>query len=126
MLILLLGIYTTATFGVSVKSFYCCNKLKSTTLAFTQSAEKSCGMEQGGMDNCCRTTYHFYKVKDNHLGETVYSGMEKVNIDCAFANPFIEAPSLHTTSLNSAANLINPPPLKGSIPIYIFNCTYRI
>jgi hypothetical protein len=125
-LLLLLGIYTTATLGVSVKSFYCCNKLKSTTIAFTQTAEKTCGMEEDGMDNCCRTTYHYYKVKDNHFGENTYSGMEKVFTDWSFSHTTIEATSIYATSLNSIAYKSNPPPLKGIIPIYIYNCTYRI
>ena len=123
-LIILFCTYAAASFGVSIKQFYCCNQLKSTTISYAAVEESSCGMSHK-MKNCCKTKVKFVKSQDTHFAKTGLTSM-----------PFIE---LHTnaTSFYSINQLVsyksaiavpqsNPPPLQTSIPLYQFYCNYRI
>lgn len=123
-LVLLISIYTTATFGLSVKSFYCCDKLKSTSIAYTPTADEKCGMDVK-MDKCCKTTYKFFKVKDNHYGEGNAWSLVKLFTELHFATPAFQPVAITQSSFN-VAQYSNPPPLRNGIPIYLFDCVYRI
>ena len=123
-LILLISIYTTATFGFSVKQFYCCNKLKSTSIAFTQTADQKCGMDKK-MDKCCKTTYKYFKVKDNHISNGSSAEPVKLFSDFEFPIPVYKAVALAGTH-TPIADYSNPPPLHHGIPVYILNCVFRI
>ncbi|MDP1842398.1 MAG: hypothetical protein Q8K64_03170 [Sediminibacterium sp.] len=124
LLLLLIGIYTTASIGFSIKQFYCCNKLKSTSIAFTTSSDKKCGMD-ADKDFCCKTTYQYFKVKDNHLGEPGFNGLTKDFVDVELIHPTFSL-NLGFTKTNEAAYFSNPPPLNNGIPIYLLHCVYRI
>src|SRR5690242_7488454 len=62
-IILLLSIYSLSIFGVTLKEFYCCGKLKSLTVTISKDTEAGKGTDDG----CCKTKYHSFKVKDNHV-----------------------------------------------------------
>jgi len=123
-IILLINIYGTSTFGVSVKQFYCCGKLKSISFSLTPDAKRTCsnGIEKSG---CCDTRYQFFKVKDNHIaGSQISSRFE----------PFI-ALHLYTSSIReiifvSQKALIsyrsNAPPMQTGVSLFIYNCVFRI
>ncbi len=123
-LILLISIYTTATFGFSVKQFFCCNQLKSISVAFTPSSDKKCGMDDK-MDNCCKTKYTYCKVKDNHFGEPSFKSSHQDYSIVALQsqehnNPFT------SKVFSVVAFYSNPPPLHRAIPIYKLDCVFRI
>lgn len=120
----MLIIYTSATFGFSVKQFYCCNKLKSTSIAFTTSFEKKCGMD-GKMDNCCKTKYQFFKVKDAHFSGGNNPDLVKHFTQVDLYIPFFEQ-VVFTNILPTVANYCNPPPLRNNIPIYLLGSVFRI
>lgn len=123
-LILLICIYTTATFGVGIRSFYCCDKLKSTTFVFTPTSTQKCNGKQA-TGKCCKTKYQLLKVKDTHVASSDVTGPVK-----HFSDLYVSIPSFQTIAL--ATPQINPqyysnaPPLHNGLPLYIFHCVYRI
>ena len=61
-LILLICIYSLATMGFSLKQFYCCGNLKTVSLSLSGG-----GKINPGKNGCCKTTYQFFKVNQNHI-----------------------------------------------------------
>ncbi len=120
----MLIIYTSATFGFSVKQFYCCNKLKSTSIAFTSSEDKKCGMDDK-MDNCCKTKYQFFKIKDAHFSEGNTTDLVNCFTLAHFYKPFFEQ-VVFTYPQTIVANYCYPPPLRNAIPIYLLVSVFRI
>ncbi len=123
-LILLFCIYAAASFGVSIKQFYCCNQLKSTTISYAAVEESSCGMSHK-MKNCCKTKVKFIKSQVTHFAKTGLTSMPSLELHT------------NTTSFYSINQLVsykgaiavpqsNPPPLQTSVPLYQFYCNYRI
>ncbi len=80
-LIILISIYSTAVVGFSLREFYCCGKLKSVSVTFSQDAKQKCS--KGNGSGCCGNKYQFFKVKDNH-----------------FASDDVNIPVKHFTDLN--------------------------
>jgi hypothetical protein len=123
-LILLILIYTSATFGMVVKEFYCCGKLKSVSLLFSneskQKAEKKT-IETG----CCKTKYFSSKVKDNHV---------QVDAIALNANHFVQLDihlsykpiSFVNPQVNVTSGINDPPLLHSDTPVYIFIRSIRI
>lgn len=123
-LILLICVYSFATMGFSLKQFYCCGKLNSTTLAFFQEEKQSCskGNEKSG---CCDNKYQFFKVKDKHINaDDVHSPVKH------FIDLHLYTPSFQDISFASQKPVVayrsNAPPLHTGVPIYIYNCVFRI
>lgn len=123
-LILLISIYTTATFGIGVKQFFCCYQLKSTSIAFAPSIEKKCGMDDK-MDNCCKTKYTYCKVKDTHFGKSSFKGLDN-NFYIVSVQPFVAINQFTEQIFAAVAYNSNPPPLQQAIPIYKLDCSFRI
>ena len=123
-LIVLISIYTTATFGIGVKSFYCCNKLKSTTITFTVTAKEKCNTK-GMKGGCCKTKFQFFKVKDNHVAADNVISPAKSFTDLHFTIPSFQMLTAVPQQI-IVAHYSNAPPLHNGLPIYIFNCVYRI
>jgi hypothetical protein len=123
-IILLLGIYSLSTLGLSLKSFYCCGKLKSVTVSIAQDQQQKCANDDGTND-CCKTKYQFFKVKDNHVaGDVLTAPVIHFCYLHLFTSPYqvINYPS----EKNEIANLSNAPPLHHTVPGYIFNCVFRV
>jgi hypothetical protein len=123
-LVLLISIYTTATFGFGVKQFFCCYKLKSTSIAFAPSIEKKCGMDDK-MGNCCKTKYTYCKVKDIHFGKSSFKGLEN-NCYMVSFQPFVAINTFTEQIFAAVAYNSKPPPLQQAIPIYKLDCSFRI
>lgn len=122
-IILLLGIYSFSTLGLSLKSFYCCGKLKSVTVSISHQQQKC--RNDDGMNNCCNTKFQFFKVKDNHVaGDLVSAPALQFCYLHLFTSPYrvINFPSAN----NDPANLINAPPLHQRVSVYLFNCVFRV
>lgn len=124
--ILLLIIYTTATFGFSIKRFYCCGKLKSVSFVINQNTKANCkiGNEKNG---CCENKYLTLKVKDNYIATVGLVNSGKHFIDFFTFTSFYQSPDF--TRFQQIKTFVNPgdaPPLHDGVPVYILNCTYRI
>ena len=123
-LILLISIYALSSFGIGIKQFYCCGKLKSTSITILQEAKEKCGMgdEKSG---CCQTEFKILKVKDTHIADDAINNSVKHFSEIIIVNQSFE--TVPTVQQQVVVN--NPghaPPLHQDIPLYIFNCTYRI
>jgi hypothetical protein len=122
--ILLLSIYAVSTLGLSLKRFYCCGKLKSVTVSVADDQQQKRGNDDG-MNDCCKTKYQFYKVKDNHVAADVINTpvLHFINLHL-FTSSFevLNYPSEEVY----VAYQSNAPPLFHAVPDYIFNCVFRI
>jgi hypothetical protein len=120
--ILLITIYSAATFGMSVKEFYCCGKLTSVSISFNNIGKE----KQTKDDGCCKTKFHFSKVKDSHVASHAVTFNAK-----HFAYSDIEFSALNSFTftnapLDASGGIHDPPILHGNTPIYIFISTFRI
>jgi hypothetical protein len=122
-LILLICIYSMSTFGIGIRQFYCCGRLKSTNITFLQQELKEkCG-KGGTTDGCCQAKYKSLKVKDSHIAADGVITPSKYFTDLYSYTPSFEVLTL-ANQPKVVANAIHAPP---STPgIYIFHCTYRI
>lgn len=121
-LILLTCIYSLSTFGVSLKQFYCCGKLKSVTISLAKDCRDKCSKGDND-DNCCKTKYQFFKVKDKHFASAQLAVKH-------YASPISFKPSYQNVFfVSEPVNIINgrhTPPLYSGVPIYISNCVFRV
>lgn len=122
-LILLISIYSLSTFGVSLKEFYCCGKLKSVTVTLADDSKDKCG-KGDNKDGCCKTKYQFFKVKDKHIATGELATLAKhFTVNVSFT------PGYQSLLLPRQVAVINgshAPPLYTGVPIYISNCVFRV
>lgn len=124
-LILLICIYTFSTFGIGVKQFYCCGKLKSTDITFVQQESKEkCG-KGDAMGGCCKTKFKSLKVKDSHVAADAINTPVKHFTDLHLFMPSYKVMALANKPID-IANSSHAPPLHYDVAIYILHCTYRI
>lgn len=123
-IIFLICIYMLSSFGVGMRQFYCCGKLKSTTISFVQEAKGKCGKgdEKSG---CCQTKFKSLKVKDTHIAADDISNPVKHFTDLHLFTSSFEV----ITLANEQIDITNPshaPPTHHGILVYILNCNFRI
>jgi hypothetical protein len=123
-LILLICIYALSSFGVGIKQFYCCGKLKSTSVSLVEDSKEKCakGDKKSG---CCKTKFNSLKVKDTHIAADDISNPVKHFTDIHLFIPSFELVAL----VNEPMDIANPshaPPAHHGIPVYILNCNFRI
>ena len=123
-IILLLSIYSLSTLGLSLKSFYCCGKLKSVTVSITQYQQQKCANDDGTSD-CCKTKYQFFKVKDNHVAGDIISTPVLHFIYLHLFTPSFQVNNFPSEQIN-VVNKCHAPPLLHGVSDYIFNCVFRI
>ena len=123
-LILLICVYSLATMGFSLRQFYCCGKLKSTTFSLALGEQKSCnkGNEKSG---CCDNKYQFFKVKDKHISSDEVDSPAKHFVDLHLYTLSFQDISF-ASQKPGVAYRSNAPPLHTGVPIYIYNCVFRI
>jgi hypothetical protein len=123
-IIILICIYSLATVGFTLKQFYCCGNLESITLSFGHDKEKKCNRGEGR--SCCNNKYQFFKgVNDNHISADNitlpinYFTDLQLNYLSFVINIFaVKQPALVYN--------IHSPPLQTEVPLYIYNCVFRI
>lgn len=123
-LILLICIYALSSFGVGIKQFYCCGKLKSTSVSLVEDSKEKCakGDKKSG---CCKTKFNSLKVKDTHIAADDISNPVKHFTDIHLFIPSFEVVAL-VNELMDIANPSHAPPAHHGIPVYILNCNFRI
>lgn len=123
-LILLICMYALTSFGIGIQQFYCCGKLKSTSISFLQEVKEKCsnGNEKNG---CCQTQFTSLKVKDTHIPAGAISNSVNIFPDIVLFNSSFDAVELltHQTIVNNPGH---SPPLLKATPLYILNCNFRI
>lgn len=123
--ILLLSLYSLSSLGLSLKSFYCCGKLKSVTVTITHEQQKQCSKSDDGKSDCCKTKFQIFKVKDNHVAGDV---INTPALNFVYLHLFTESFQIanHPSEQMIIANKSNAPPLLHGVPDYIFNCVFRV
>lgn len=119
-IILLLVSYSLATMGISLNQFYCCGKLKSVTVTLSQDIKQKCSKK-----GCCENKYQFVKVKDNHVTANEMTSPVK-NFTNLHSFDFTFEDVIPDYQMITVANKINAPPLYSHVPIYIYNCVFRV
>lgn len=122
-LLFLICIYSLSTFGVSIKEFYCCDKLRSVTVTLQHSENQKYGKED--RSGCCKTKFQFYKVNDKHFAADILSSPVKHFTDLVSFPAYhqIIFPDVQQAAIASSNHA---PPLYNGIPAYISNCVFRI
>lgn len=120
--ILVLFSYAVSVTGLTVSSFYCCGKLKSTKIVFASSHKKSCTAKMDGK-KCCRYDESFVKVNDNHFGSTAefVPDVHVAEVVYFDANSFLQK---DFSSL--ITHYSNAPPEGLHVPVYLRNRVFRI
>ena len=121
--ILLILIYSMSTFGVSLKEFYCCGKLKSVSVVIADIQKNKCD-NTSKEEGCCKTKYQYFKVKDNHLTTTYVTTALKHYTDLYSSLP-IHKPALFNKTVTKIPSPSDAPPLRA-VPVYLINCVFRI
>lgn len=123
-IILLICVYSLATIGFTLKHFYCCGKFKSITLSLAHQEEDKCakGDDKSG---CCDSKFQFLKVRDNHISANEAGFPVKCFVDLHLYTPSFQDISF-VSQKTTIANRSNAPPLYQGVPIYIYNCVFRI
>ena len=123
-LFILLCIYTLSSLGVGVNKFYCCGILQTTGLTLGQSTGNSCG-NGDEKDGCCKTNFKSLQIKDSHVASgDVTVALNHFTLLNLFTPSFSCIPV--AISAMEIAYASHAPPVRQSIPIYIFYCVYRI
>ena len=122
--ILLLTIYSVATFGMSVKQLYCCGNLKSVSISINI-ADKEKNEKQTKNNGCCKTKYHSFKVKDNHITSNKIILTEKQFV-YIFNYPVALTSIIFPNSTPDSFNTIHGPLFSSGVPLYVYNCIFRI
>jgi hypothetical protein len=124
-LILLILIYTSSTFGMVVKEFYCCGKLTSVSFSLENDSKlKKCN--QVNMPGCCKTKIFSSKVKDNHTPSFAVSLPVKYFTQILPRFSAFNVVSLANSEFDFSRGAHDPPLLHSSTPIYIFLRVIRI
>ena len=113
-----------SSFGVAFKEFYCCGKLKTISVILAD-AGKDQADKSTGKDECCKTKFQFFKVKDKHIAAekataplNLYTTLPPT-IPVIPSAPFV---AQHIDFINGS----HAPPLHTGVPIYISNRVFRI
>ena len=114
-----------ATFGVSLKQFYCCGKLKSVTFSvIAEDGKEKCVF--GDKEGCCKTKYHSFKVKDKHFStEAFKTPPATYGTHLAAFIPAWQSLSFFPNQV-VIINGSHAPPLYSGVPAYISICVFRI
>jgi len=123
-LILLICIYALSSFGVGIKQFYCCGKLKSTSISFAEDSKIKCA-KGDKKSECCKTKFNSLKVKDTHIAADDISNPVKHFTDVHLFTLSFEVVALANGPMG-IANTSHAPPAHYGIPVYILNCNFRI
>lgn len=110
--------------GVSLKSFYCCGKLKSVSVSLSQDLPNN-RTKADNSNDCCKTKYQVVKVRDTHVvADHVNSPVKNFIALDVFPTSFQTIHVPFQKDLIEDKN--NAPPLIHGVSGYIFNCVFRI
>ena len=123
-LIFLISIYTLSVLGIGIRQFYCCGKLKSTSITLILEVKEKCG-KSDAMKGCCKTKFKNFKIKDSHVAADEIAGFVKHFTELHLSIPSFEIKALANEPI-VVANTSHAPPERHAVPIYILHCAYRI
>ena len=120
-ILFLLGIYSIASFGIGVNSYYCCGKLTSISISFIDQREAKTSKTTGV--SCCNTKHQFAKVNDSHIAS---AAVFQFNHSFVLNVPVYAGILFFTNHKDQSTEFSHGPPLLYSSPLYMLHCDYRI
>ena len=121
-LILLICMYAISSVGVGISQFYCCGKLKTTSLSFNHADNIKCGK---GMQGCCKTTFKSLQVKDSHVAASSIFNPSGSFLDVFFNYANLSVKKVYVTDIKLLYADTAPPP-HFNVPFYTLHCAYLI
>lgn len=124
--ILLVSMYAISCIGIGIKQFYCCGKLKSTSISYVQ---QQCVNEKCGIGKCktgcCKDDYRFFKLSEDHIASSYLLAPEKQESEWHAIYP-AEQVLITRFKPVPVSNKSHAPPPRYGVPAFVFNCVYRI
>lgn len=125
---LLTLLYISTSTGATIHMHYCMGELAGWGLGHTESKTCSkCGMENAETkeNGCCNDEHTFLKNNtDQKVTESTFREIQLVTTALpAFFIPILSFDYTRVTKTNPISHI---PPLDHVVPIYIFDCIYRI
>lgn len=121
-------LFLSSSMGMTVHMHFCMDKLIEANLWHTATQDaacSNCGMKTKDTQGCCKDEQKVFKT-DNYQ----QSDVTKIPALEAFALALPAQPLyLETVIISSRVKQLprsNAPPDAGSVPTYLFNCTFRI
>jgi len=122
---ILATLYLLVTCGVSVNFHYCMGKLRSVDVGY--SANDRCG--KCGMSTkksgCCHDQTHWFKVNDNHQGNTAFVSISAPAMDIAHPEPVQSLAPIFYHLITTSGNH-SPPLLRSQQDLNTLYCVFRI
>lgn len=129
LLTFLVFLYLGTSSGFAMHFHYCMNELIGTSLVETALEDcENCGMEKSStIDNgCCKEEYKQLKVDTNESIEDFALQMMQT-LSTSLPPATFEIPSFLQLATSAADYpLVNSPPEKAKVPVYLRNCVFRI
>ena len=122
-LILLSFCYLLSVTGMGISKFYCCGKLKSSTIVFSAGDKKQCTAKMSSK-MCCKYLQSFHKINDSH--ETGNFTVAPELFAIVIAEHFPEYRFEKVYSNTNSWYFTNAPPEQKRIPVFLLNCNFRI
>ncbi len=119
----LIVVYSTISFGFSVKSHFCCGKLKSISLTVPK---KCCG-ESNKSKGCCHDETKFLKIKDSQVKNSDSSDFLSETVAIFEPTYFFEFKSFFSYNYKVPnTKIYDPPPLNVKTPLFVKNKVFII
>ncbi|HEX4373046.1 MAG TPA: hypothetical protein VHZ50_07085 [Puia sp.] len=125
LLSLLVCIYALSSFGIGIREFYCCGKLKSVNFSFVQESKENGAKCESDNGRCCKTQHKFFKVKDNHVASYYEINAANHFIFLHHVTPEFKLP-VYLSNQITFDNPSHAPPRDSGVPVYISNRVFRI
>lgn len=129
LLTFLVFLYLGSSSGFAMHFHYCMDELMGTSLMQPELEEcDNCGMEMSSaLDNdCCKEEYKQLKIDTNESIEDFALQMMQ-NLGTSLPLASFEIPSfLQLATTVADYPLVNSPPDKTNVPVYLRNCVFRI
>lgn len=129
LLTFLVVLYLGSSSGFAMHFHYCMDELIETSLVETELEDcDNCGMEKSSTyDNgCCKEEYKQLKVDTNESIEDFTLQIIQT-LGTSLPSATFEIPSFLQLATSAADYpLVNSPPEKTKIPVYLRNCVFRI
>lgn len=116
--------YLSVSSGATINMHYCMGKLMTVDMKQEQkSACGNCGMEKSGHKGCCKDEQKKLQIeKDQKISESSFQFLtvaSDINIPAYSYFSYVQ-------SISVDYPVSHAPPGRGSIPIFIRNCNFRI
>ena len=118
-------LYICTSTGATVHMHYCMGKLIGLELDYSaKSGCSNCGMSTKAQEGCCDNKQ--IQVKVDKEQQVTYNNISLFNPQIAIAPEYPIIDGLLHNSAIIAHPSIHGPPLITHIPVYLFNCNFRI